>query len=93
MTPSAPFPARVSSDSTDGPLLQPSQDQQSKSAERETREEARVVFEKTIRGYSRHGISRYGQVGAMFITWEADDMQFKETAVGTLEGPTYIVIC
>ncbi len=66
--------------------LQPSQDEQSESAERANREDAKTVFDKTISGHYRHGNSRYRRVGAIFITWKADDMQFKETAVGALEG-------
>ena len=86
MDPLAPSPAIASGESTvDSPPL-PSQDQQYESTERANRDCARIVFNKTIAGHYRHNNLRYKQVGAMFITWETEEMQFNETAVGALEG-------
>ena len=43
-----------------------------------------MVFNKTIDGHYRHGKTGYKQVGALFLTWKDDDMQCRETEVGTL---------
>ena len=47
-------------------------------------EEARVTFTKTIAGHYRDGKTGYRRVGALFITWDEDDMQCKETEVDRL---------
>ena len=44
-------------------------------------DEARVTFEKTIKGHYRHGKTEYTRVGALFLTWKDDDMQCKKTEV------------
>lgn len=43
--------------------------------------EARVTFDKTLKGHYRHSKSGYDKVGALFLTWESDDMQCKSTEV------------
>lgn len=48
-------------------------------------EEARVTFDKTISGHYRHGKTGYGRVGVLFLTWEDDDMNCKETEVDNLK--------
>ena len=60
----------------------------SKSASEEQRDEAKVVFNKTIDGHYRHGKTGYRQVGALFLTWKDDDMQCRVTEVRTL-APVY----
>lgn len=57
----------------------------SKSASEKQRDDARIIFNKTIEGHYRHGKTGYRQVGALFLTWKDDDMQCKETEVGTLD--------
>ena len=42
---------------------------------------ARVTFDKTIEGHYRHGTTGYKRVGALFLTWEKDDLQCKKTEV------------
>lgn len=42
-------------------------------------DEARLIFNKTIGQKYRHGRTGYLRVGALFLTWEADDMQYKDT--------------
>ena len=86
MDPLAPSPAITSRNFTVDSPPQPSQDQQYESAEQANRETARVVFNRTTAGHYRHDNLRYKQVGAMFITWETEELQFNETAVGALEG-------
>ena len=86
MDPLAPSPAIASGEFIVDSPPQPSKDQQYESAEQENREIARIIFNKTIAGHYRHDNLRYRQVGAMFITWETEEMQFNETAVGALEG-------
>jgi hypothetical protein len=48
----------------------------------EEREEARIIFNKTLEGHYRHGTTGYRRVGALFITWEDDDMDCKQREVG-----------
>ena len=55
----------------------------SQSASEIQRDEAKIVFNKTIDGRYRHGKTGYRQVGALFLTWKDDDMQCKETEVST----------
>lgn len=50
-------------------------------SEEEQFNEARVVFNKTIEGHYRNGRTGYKQVGALFLTWKADDMHCKESEV------------
>ena len=57
--------------------------QRAKSASETQCEEARVVFDKTIAGHYRHGGKGYRNVGALFLTWEEDDMQCKDMEVRT----------
>lgn len=47
----------------------------------EEREEARLIFNKTLEGQYRHGKTGYRRVGALFITWEEDDMGCKQREV------------
>ena len=60
---------------------QPPHHHRAKSASEIQRDEARVIFDKTIDGQYRHGKTGYRQVGALFLTWVADDMQCKTTEV------------
>ena len=55
-----------------------------KSASEKQRDEARLTFNKTIDGRYRHGKTGYRHVGALFLTWEDDDMHCKDSEVGTL---------
>ena len=45
---------------------------------------AKVTFDKTLRGHYRDGTTGYKRVGALFLTWEEDDLQCKETEVDDL---------
>ena len=54
------------------------------SAKEEEYEKARVTFDKTVSGHYRHGKTGYKRVGVLFLTWEEDDMQCKETEVDSL---------
>ena len=56
----------------------------SKSASEEQRDKARIIFNKTVDGHYRHGKTGYRQVGALFLTWEDDDLQCRATEVGAL---------
>lgn len=47
-------------------------------------DEAQITFDKTIKGHYRHGKTGYEKVGALFLTWEDDDMQCKATEVNAL---------
>ncbi|KAL8790443.1 MAG: hypothetical protein Q9213_000595 [Squamulea squamosa] len=47
-------------------------------------EELEITFNKTLEGHYRHGKTGYKRVGVLFLTWEEDDMQCKETEVDTL---------
>ena len=47
----------------------------------EQSKKARITFDKTIDGHYRHGKTGYKRVGALFLTWEKDDLQCKETEV------------
>jgi hypothetical protein len=38
-------------------------------------DEARLVFNKIITGHYRDAGNDYSQVGALFVTWEANDLQ------------------
>lgn len=46
-----------------------------------TNREAQITFDKTLKGHYRHGKTGYNKVGALFLTWENDDMQCKATEV------------
>ncbi|KAL8696952.1 MAG: hypothetical protein Q9224_002534 [Gallowayella concinna] len=50
----------------------------------ESNEELEIAFSKTIEGHYRHGSTGYRRVGVLFLTWEEDDMQCKETEVDHL---------
>ena len=76
----APLPAYTSNGMTNLPQQPPLL--RAKSASELQRDEARIVFDKTIDGQYRHGKTGYRQVGALFLTWAADDMQCKTTEVG-----------
>ena len=52
-----------------------------KSQDEEHKEQAQITFNKTLNGHYRHGKPGYDRVGALFLTWEEDDMQCKETEV------------
>ena len=43
--------------------------------------DAQITFDKTIDGHYRHGVTGYKRVGALFLTWEKDDLQCRETEV------------
>ncbi|KAL8818417.1 MAG: hypothetical protein Q9191_007946 [Dirinaria sp. TL-2023a] len=57
-----------------------------KSQEDEQKEQAEITFRKTLNGHYRHGKSGYERVGALFLTWEEDDMQCKATEVDALRA-------
>ncbi len=44
-------------------------------------DEARVTFNKNLGFYDRDGKTRYRNVGALFLTWMDDDVQYKATEV------------
>ena len=80
----APLTPNASSDSAAESPSPSGHHHRSKSASETQRDEAKVVFNKTIDGHYRHGKTGYRQVGALFLTWKDDDMQCKETEVCTL---------
>ena len=43
---------------------------------------ARIFFNQTLDGYNWRGRQGYRQVGALFLTWEDDNLQCKNTEVG-----------
>ncbi|KAL8964667.1 MAG: hypothetical protein Q9183_004293, partial [Haloplaca sp. 2 TL-2023] len=47
-------------------------------------EELEITFNKTLEGHYRHGTTGYKRVGVLFLTWEEDDLQCKETEVDQL---------
>lgn len=47
-------------------------------------EELEITFNKTLEGHYRHGKTGYKRVGVLFLTWEEDDLQCKETEVDAL---------
>ncbi|KAL8929049.1 MAG: hypothetical protein Q9208_001492 [Pyrenodesmia sp. 3 TL-2023] len=47
-------------------------------------EELEITFNKTLEGHYRHGKTGYQRVGVLFLTWEEDDLQCKETEVDAL---------
>ena len=52
-----------------------------KSQEEQDEEQAHLTFRKTLDGHYRHGKPGYERVGALFLTWQDDDMQCKTTEV------------
>lgn len=46
------------------------------------RDDARIIFNKTLDGYNRRERGGYRQVGALFLTWKDDDLQCRNTEVG-----------
>ena len=48
--------------------------------------EAQITFDKTLEGHYRYGKTGYKRVGVLFLTWEEDDLQCKETEVDALRG-------
>ena len=52
-----------------------------KSREEVDKEQAHITFSKTLDGHYHRGKSGYDHVGALFLTWEDDDMQCKATEV------------
>ena len=46
------------------------------------RDDARIIFNQTLDGYNRRGRGGYRQVGALFLTWEDDYLQCRNTEVG-----------
>ncbi|KAI4102491.1 MAG: hypothetical protein LQ339_004645 [Xanthoria mediterranea] len=52
--------------------------------EGESYEELAITFNKTIEGHYRHGTTGYKRVGVLFLSWEQDDMQCKETEIDAL---------
>ena len=84
----APFPPANSSAHVLNEPQRPSlYDLRKKSRSEEQRDKARIIFNKTIEGQRRHGKNGYRHVGALFLTWKDDDMQCKETEVGTIGEP------
>lgn len=78
-------PAKVSLDLHFEAPPQPSaasQNQTPRTATEEQFEEARIVFDKTIGSHYRRGKTGYRRIGALFLTWADDDMQYKATEVG-----------
>ncbi|KAL8729574.1 MAG: hypothetical protein Q9166_004654 [cf. Caloplaca sp. 2 TL-2023] len=50
----------------------------------EAYEELEITFNKTLEGHYRHGKTGYKRVGVLFLSWEEDDMQCKETEIDDL---------
>lgn len=52
------------------------------------RDEARLVFNKIIAGHYRDVGNEYSQVGALFVTWEVNDLQLnsKDSEVSCFRG-------
>ncbi|KAL8804776.1 MAG: hypothetical protein Q9182_002368 [Xanthomendoza sp. 2 TL-2023] len=50
----------------------------------EAYEELEITLNETIKGHYRHGKTGYRRVGVLFLSWEEDDMQCKETEVDAL---------
>ena len=50
----------------------------------ESYEELEIAFTKTLEGRYRDGKTGYNRVGALFLTWEEDDLQCKVTEVDAL---------
>lgn len=82
-----PLPVNSSSDLPSSSSDPPLHHHRAKSASETQFEEARVIFDKTIEGHYRHGKTGYRQVGALFLTWEDDDMQCKTTEVNVSKVP------
>ncbi|CAF9917798.1 MAG: hypothetical protein ALECFALPRED_000370 [Alectoria fallacina] len=80
----APLTPNSSADSPNESPPSSSYHSRSKPASETQRDEAKIVFNKTIEGHYRHGKTGYRQVGALFLTWRDDDMQCKETEVDKL---------
>lgn len=55
-----------------------------RSHDEEPFEELEITFNKTLEGHYRHGATGYKRVGVLFLTWEEDDLQCKETEVDAL---------
>ncbi|KAL9061639.1 MAG: hypothetical protein Q9206_000459 [Seirophora lacunosa] len=49
-------------------------------------EELEITFNKTLAGHYRYGKTGYKRVGVLFLTWEEDDLQCKETEVDALRA-------
>ncbi|KAL8692460.1 MAG: hypothetical protein Q9218_002528 [Villophora microphyllina] len=47
-------------------------------------DELEITFNKTLEGHYRDGTTGYKRVGVLFLTWEEDDLQCKETEVDAL---------
>lgn len=45
-------------------------------------DDALIVFNQILDGYNRRGRQGYRQVGALFLTWEDDHLQCRNTEVG-----------
>jgi hypothetical protein len=56
---------------------------QTLSKHEQRRTEARLIFNKIIAGHYRETANDYSQVGALFVTWEVNDLQLggKDTEV------------
>lgn len=57
-----------------------------KATSEEAYEELEITFNKTLEGHYRHGKTGYKRVGVLFLSWEEDDMQCKETEVDALRN-------
>lgn len=91
MVPLGPKPSNDVHVTSSSLLSNHSRSKSASTIEREERdeecEEARIIFNKTLEGQYRHGRTGYRRVGALFITWEDDDMDCKQREVSSLEGP------
>ena len=79
-----PVPVDFSSEISNGIRPAPSPHSQSKTTSQLRKEEARVIFDKTLAGHYRDGRTGYRNVGALFLTWADDDLQCKNTEVGSV---------
>src|SRR5436305_2166413 len=61
---------------------------QTLSKHEQRRSEARIVFNKIIAGHHRDTANDYSQVGALFVTWAANDLQLsgKDTEVSSFKS-------
>lgn len=88
MRPLSPNPSNDVPIGPKSPLLNNSRSKSASEKQREERdeerEEARLIFNKTLDGHYRHGKTGYRKVGALFITWEDDDLGCKQREVSSL---------
>lgn len=70
---------------TNGPSSQSHLHRHSSARDEAYERDAQITFEKTVGGHYRHGKTGYKQVGVLFLTWAADDLQCKKTEVSGID--------